>query len=195
MFVDRNNVIYTGEQLNNRITIWSENGTNPIRILAGNLNNPGGIFVSTNGDIYVDNGDSNHVVVKWKVNDTNSTVVMNVTGQCLGLFIDINDTLYCSIDAQHKVMKMSLDGVASTPTLIAGNGTSGSAANMLYNPNGIFVDKNFTLYVADYNNNRIQKFELEQVNAITVAGSGANGTISLDPDQQELYSMLMVIYL
>ncbi len=62
LFVDINDAVYATEQGTNRVEIWSENGTNPIRILSGNLTNPGAIFVSINGDIYVDNGGNGQVV-------------------------------------------------------------------------------------------------------------------------------------
>jgi hypothetical protein len=52
---------------------------------------------------------------------------------------------------------------------------------MLNYPQGIFVDINLDLYVADCRNNRIQLFQSEQLDAITVAGSGSlNTTISLN---------------
>jgi sugar lactone lactonase YvrE len=64
---------------------------------------------------------------------------------------------------------------------VAGTGVSGSASNLLNEPRGIFVDANFNLYVADCLNNRIQRFPSGQLNAVTIAGSGASGTtISLD---------------
>ena len=47
-------------------------------------------------------------------------------------------------------------------------------------PRGIFVATNFDLYVADACNDRIQLFKSEEVNAITVAGSGAPTTIQLN---------------
>jgi DNA-binding beta-propeller fold protein YncE len=51
---------------------------------------------------------------------------------------------------------------------------------MLNRPNGIFVDINFDLYVADYYNNRIQLFKSGELNAKTLARSGAPGTITLN---------------
>ena len=54
------------------------------------------------------------------------------------------------------------------------------SSDMLYYPNGIFVDSNFDLYVADGFNNRIQLFRQDEVNGITVAGNGSiNITITL----------------
>jgi hypothetical protein len=178
LFIDINDAVYATEQGTNSVGIWSENGTNPIRTLSGNLNNPGALFVSTNGDIFVDNG-RNGTVVKWTVNGTSRVVVMNVSGQCLGLFIDINNTLYCSLGSQNKVVKMSLNGGAQTQAIVVGTGSSGASANMLNGPNGIFVDVNFTLYVADWGNNRIQRFYLGQLNGTTVVGGTASVAISL----------------
>ena len=50
---------------------------------------------------------------------------------------------------------------------------------MLNSPYGIFVDIDLSLSVADFNNNRVQLFRPGQVNATTVAGNGAPGTVTL----------------
>lgn len=121
----------------------------------------------------------NGEVDKWTSNGTNSTVAMNVIDQCLGLFLDRNNSLYCSLGNENTVVKMALDGIANTTTIIAGNGTSGSDANVLYYPNGIFVDEIFTLYVADSWNDRIQQFNLGEMNATTVAGNGSSDPMLL----------------
>jgi hypothetical protein len=105
---------------------------------------------------------------------------MNVSSQCQGLFIDINNTLYCSVSGQNQVVKMSLNGGAQTPSTIAGTGSAGASADMLWDPTGIFVDSNFTLYVADFFNNRIQQFYLGQLNGTTVVGGTAPVAISLN---------------
>jgi sugar lactone lactonase YvrE len=68
----------------------------------------------------------------------------------------------------------------SPVVVVAGTGVSGSAANQLNSPNGIVVDLNFTLYVADYENNRVQRFWYGELNGTTVVGSGATGNIILN---------------
>lgn len=178
LFIDLNNDVYAAEQGTNRVEIWSKNGTIPIRTLSGSLNSPGAIFVSDEGDIYVDNGNDGQVV-KWTANETSSVVVMNVSAQCLGLFIDINNTLYCCINTYHIVVKMSLNVGEYTSEIVVGTGVAGSNPDELCYPNGIFVDTNFTLYVADWYNDRIQQFYLGETNGITVAGATAPGTIVL----------------
>ena len=77
------------------------------------------------------------------------------------------------------VIKASMVGGTNTPKTIAGTGTSGSSSSALNTPNGIFVNAGFDLYVADCYNNRIQLFRYGQLNATTVAGNGALGTIPL----------------
>jgi hypothetical protein len=143
------------------------------------LYHPYGLFVATQGDIYVDNGYNNHRVEKWTINSNTSTPAMYVSQQCYGLFVDINRTLYCSMTDHHQVVAKSLDSDSSTFSIVIGTGCPGSASNMLYNPRGIFVDINFDLYVADCRNNRIQLFQLGQTIGSTVAG-GVSGTITLN---------------
>jgi sugar lactone lactonase YvrE len=99
---------------------------------------------------------------------------------CTGIFVDVTNSLYCSITNLYQVIKIWLGDNSSTWTRIAGTGGCGSSASTLCNPYGIFVDVNFDLYVADQSNNRIQLFKLGQSNALTVAGNGAASTITLN---------------
>jgi hypothetical protein len=160
--------------------VWFNNSINPTRTISGNLSNPYALFVTTSGDIYVDNGNLNHRVDKWTLNTNSSVPEMYVGYTCYGLFVDVNDTLYCSLAALNQVVTKSLNGDSNITIIVAGNGTAGSTSNTLYYPEGIFVDINFDLYVADYKNNRIQLFHSGQLNATTVAGNKSlNPTITL----------------
>ena len=148
--------------------------------IGSGLTYPRGIFVTINNDIYVDNAGWNHLVEKWTVNGTSGTAVMRVSGSCISLFVDISGTLYCSLDSIPLVMKSTLTaGMNASITIAAGNGTAGSSPNLLSAPNGIFVDTNFSLYVADCYNNRVQRFAANQLDGTTVVGSSASGTIDL----------------
>jgi hypothetical protein len=164
---------------NNYVQVWLEGNTTPIRTLSTGLDSPYGIFVTITGDIYVDNGYTHHQVNLWTLNATNGVTTMYVSGRCWGVFLDIYENLYCSLYDSHQVIKRSFNNSANTTTILAGNGSAGSASNMLDNPRGIFVDTDLNLYVADYANNRIQFFRLGELNGTTVAGSSASGTITL----------------
>jgi sugar lactone lactonase YvrE len=181
IFVDTNNTVYVADATNNRVQVWFNESINPTKTISGNLSGPNAVFVTTNGDIYVDNGLYNGRVDKWTMDANASVPAMYVTSTCYGLFVDINDTLYCSTPDLHQVVKSSLNDNTTTSTLAAGTGSSGSTSNLLNQPYGIFVDDNFDLYVADYGNSRIQLFGLGQLNATTVVGSGSlSTTISLN---------------
>ncbi len=176
IFVNTNNTVYVANWRNSRIQIWANDSVNPTRTISGNLLAPYSIFVTITGDIYVDNGASGGGVDKWISNTNTSIPVMYVNSNCFGLFVDINDTLYCSMFHNHQVVKKWLNDNTTTVTPAAGTGTNGSSSNMLYHPFGIFVDINFDLYVADYGNNRIQLFRSGQLNGITIAGGGLSST-------------------
>jgi hypothetical protein len=161
--------------------VWFNNSINLTRTISGDLSSPYGVFVTTSGDIYVDDGQLNGRVDKWTLNTNSSVPVMYVGSACYGLFVDINDTLYCSLRTFNQVVTTSLNSVSNITRTVAGTGIAGSAANMLYYPEGIFVDISFDLYVADYQNNRIQLYQFGQLNATTIAGSGSpNPTITLN---------------
>ena len=106
--------------------------------------------------------------------------VTRFNGNCFGLFIDINNTLYCSLRYQNQVASTSLYNNTNISTIIAGTGTGGFSSAELQWPWGIFVDINFDLYVADSINNRIQLFRLGQQNGSTVAGQGIPNSLTLN---------------
>lgn len=181
IFSNKNGTIYVVNQQYGRIAIWLNNSIDPNIILYNGLSSPTSIFVIIHGDIYVDNSLSVNRIVK-SVSYTNMSIpVMNISTSCYGLFVDISNTLYCSIRDHHQVLTKWLNDNTSTVTTVAGNGSPGSSSNMLYSPYGIFVDTNFDLYVADSYNHRIQLFRLGELNGITVAVNGSlNTTIILN---------------
>ncbi|CAF1449730.1 unnamed protein product [Adineta steineri] len=180
IFIDTYNTLYAGSWGNSLVKVWSNGSSTATKTIQAGLYHPYSLFVAMNGDVYIDNGASNGQVDKWISNATIGTRVMNISAPCCGLFIDTNNTLYCSLSNLNKVLKVDLTSVSSTQVMIAGNGSNGSTSSLLNSPFGIYVDTDFTLYVADSNNHRIQRFEFEESNGTTVAGATALGTISLN---------------
>ena len=170
IFVDSNNSIYITKLNEYQIVIWqNENDFNSTKTItvSPSLDGPQSIFVTTNGDIYAENKWRDSRVDKWIAENETWISIMNATSTCYDLFIDIYESLYCSIYENHRVDKKWLN---DTEAIVAGTGDDGSSSYMLRNPHGIFVDINLDLYVADSGNNRIQLFRLNQRNGITVAG-------------------------
>ena len=178
IFVNTNNTIYIPDVANGIIQVWIEGYNQSMRTITANVGNPYMIFVTSNGDMYTSNGNFGQVS-RWLPNATSRIPAMLIGGNCWGLFIDNNNTLYCSLGDLHYVVSMALGDKRNTLKLVAGKSCRGSTPNALNGPGGIFVDVDFKLYVADYNNDRVQLFFPGQVNATTVAGTGAPGTITL----------------
>jgi hypothetical protein len=182
VFVNTNNTIYVANRDDKTILLWYEDSVNPTNIISGNFISPDSLFVASNGDIYIGDELPNGQVQKWVAKTNTFVTVMNVNSLCYGLFVDTNDTLYCSMIAHDQVVKRSLnDPELTSISVAAGTGSPGSAFNQLNQPRGIFVDVNFDLYVADCGNNRIQLFQAGESNGITVAGyKSRNPTMDLD---------------
>ena len=95
-----------------------------------------------------------------------------------GLYLDVSsNSLFMANSNAHNIVRWVLN--ASTWTLIAGaaNGQFGSTSTLLNSPADITFDSSGNLYVADYNNHRIQLFLSGYVNGTTIAGtSGQSGS-------------------
>ena len=135
--------------------------------------------MASNGDIYVDNG-SGGSVDRWEWNSTVRHVAMAVNSSCYGIFLDIKETLYCSIYDTHQVVKKSFMDPSNVTVIAAGNGIPGSALDQLILPAGLFVDQQLNMYVADWGNHRVLRFRRNSLIGTVVAGAGAPETIRLN---------------
>ena len=172
IFVSSKKSIYVPNRETGEIHIWENESTStPLKTISGNLSDPVAIFVTINDDIYVDNGKYYGRVDKWIAENSTWVSVMSVSSLCYSLFIDICNSLYCSMANQNKVEKKWPN---NTKEIVAGTGVNGFTPDMLDSPRGIFVDTNLDLYVADSNNNRIQLFRFGQRDAKTIAGNGSS---------------------
>jgi Bacterial Ig-like domain/Secretion system C-terminal sorting domain/NHL repeat len=76
-----------------------------------------------------------------------------------GVAVDASGTVYVAEWSGHRIRKITPEGLVST---LAGTGTAGFADGagtgaQFNNPYGVAVDGSGTVYVADYNNDRIRK--------------------------------------
>jgi Cadherin domain/FG-GAP-like repeat/NHL repeat/Calx-beta domain len=140
------------------------------------LNDPLGVFVTSNGTVYVGTSD-NPKVTKWAPGDTIGTVVaggngwgngLNQLGSIWGVFVAANNDVYVTDHNNHRVMKWASGATAGV--VVAGGNGEGDAANQLRWPTGVFVDSEESVYVADRNNNRVQKWAKGATTGTTVAG-------------------------
>ncbi|UJR19602.1 hypothetical protein I4U23_022736 [Adineta vaga] len=171
IFIDSNDTIYISHYFRKQILIWSKDTIDPQRRLYVALSVYTSLFVTLNGDIYFENGIEKGRIEKFKSNSASSEFLVKLSESCYDLFIDIRNDLYCSIYRENRVVKVFLGNNSNTTITIAGTDSAGSESYQLAEPWGIFVDINFNLYVADFQNHRIQLFRRGKSNGITVAGN------------------------
>jgi DNA-binding beta-propeller fold protein YncE len=210
IYIDRNKNLYVADAGNNRIqkfppgstsdsngiTIAGGNG-NVIYIAANTLLEPSGVFVDSNGYVYVTDAGANRIQ-KFPPGSTSSTNAVTVAGgsgyvpgsganelaEPGSLFVDDSGNVYVADCANERIQKFLSGSTSATNGItVAGGNGYGSAANQLGIPHGIFVDKSGNLYVADAGvgsiGSRIQKFppgSTGATNGVTVAGGNGEGS-------------------
>jgi sugar lactone lactonase YvrE len=181
---------------NKRVVKWPRrNGTNGETIIS----NVDGWGLSMANDEYIYVSDYiKHEVKRWKIGETNGTVVAGGNGagsrldQLNGpyhIFADQDHSVYVSDGNNHRVMKW-LKG-AKEGIVVAGSQGAGSGLTQLSSPYGVIVDQLGTVYVADYGNHRVMKWLKGATQGnVVVGGHGGgqanqfNGPVSLSFDQQ-----------
>ncbi|MEV7194605.1 RICIN domain-containing protein [Streptomyces sp. NPDC093510] len=95
-----------------------------------------------------------------------------------GVAVDSSGVLYVAESSNHRVRKITADGVIST---VVGNGSKGAGGDggpaveaQLNGPLGVAVDAEGSLYIVDFGNNRVRKVAADGTIS-TVAGTGAPG--------------------
>ncbi|CAF1066016.1 unnamed protein product [Adineta steineri] len=142
------------------------------------------IFDSSNALYISDLG--NHRIQKWIIG---SSVGVTVAGQAdgtsgpssttlnqpIGLAIDSSNNMYIVDKANHRVMYW--ENGASSGSMIAGTGFSGSTNYQFDNPNIIQRDSSSgTLYISDVENHRIMQYLNGSSSGTVVAGGNSYGT-------------------
>ena len=102
------------------VEFWTEGNSSRRGTFANSLNQSQGLVVSSEGEIYVDNGAHHGRVERWTWNASTATNVMNISASCFSLFLGPNDTLYCSLATLHQVVSRSLRTTGTTQRLWLG---------------------------------------------------------------------------
>jgi sugar lactone lactonase YvrE len=156
------------------------------------LNNPEGVAVDVHGNVYIADSD-NHLIRKVTPDGTITTVAgtgkagfsgddglatQAWLGSPSGVAVDANSNIYIADSSNHRIRKVSADGIITT---VAGNGNAGFSGDgdeailaELNRPSDIAFDSQGNLYIADTINQRIRKVTLDGT-ITTLAGTGSRG--------------------
>lgn len=169
------------------------------------FNNPCGMVVDMDGNLYVSDY-SNHTI--RKVTPGGIVTTYAGTGQAgadnghrlsatfnhpYGLAIDGDGNLYVGDVGNHRIRKISSDGMVTT---LAGmrkgfSDRQGDLA-MFDHPYGVAVDKQKNVYVADSYNNRIRRIAPDG-STTTVAGNGNDGFVDGEGTSAEFYVPIGIV--
>ncbi|CAF4677745.1 unnamed protein product [Rotaria socialis] len=132
------------------------------------LNYPRYLVVDRQQTVYVSD-NYNHRVMKWNKDAKEGIVVAGGQGQGNaltqlyypeGIFVDTLGTFYVADSLNHRVMRWTQGDKKQGTVIVGGNG-SGTGPNQFNGPRGLSFDRHGNLYVADMDNNRVQRFSIE----------------------------------
>ncbi|CAF4163469.1 unnamed protein product, partial [Adineta steineri] len=167
LFIDINNMLYcllntynqvVSKSLDTRLNVWS--------VVAGNgtagstsftLNNPWGIFVDINLNLYVADSYNNRIQ-KFASGQLNGTTI--ATGDITlnhptSVIFDADGYMYITDNANHRLIG---SGPYGFWCIAACSGSAGSSSNQLNFPHTMSFDSYGNIFVTDQHNNRVQKF-------------------------------------
>ncbi len=178
--------LFVSEYKNARVTHLPANsltgsmivGTGIVGNSSSQLNGPSHLYVDAASNIYVSD-TLNKRAMFWA---NGSSAGVSITGttainsRIIGIAVDSQKNIYISEVDNHRITKWAPN--ATSGTVIAGTGIQGNDSQHLAYPFGLYLDELHSyLYVADYYNNRIQRFTLGgSINATTMAGGNGPGS-------------------
>jgi gliding motility-associated-like protein len=149
------------------------------------LYNPHSVWLDGTGNIYIADPVSNRIQ-KWlpgafsgvtAAGGNGQGPASNQLGNPQGIFIDDNGNLYVADFYNNRIQKFPPGSDINTNAVtVAGGNGSGFAANQFSDPSAVYVDAAGNIYVADFFNNRIQKWAPGAVSGITIAGGNGAGS-------------------
>ncbi|CAF3941535.1 unnamed protein product [Rotaria sp. Silwood1] len=132
------------------------------------LNYPTYIFVDAGQSVYVSDCFNNRVV-KWEKYAKKGIIVAGGHGNSkdanqlyrpAGLIVDQSGTIYVADHWNHRIMRWR-EGETHGEIIAGDRYLGGNCSNQLNGPEGIAFDQHGNLYVADSNNHRIQRFNIQ----------------------------------
>jgi sugar lactone lactonase YvrE len=128
--------------------------------MAVGLNQPRGIALDNQGDLYIADTGNNRVI---EINSSSQASVVNIGLYRLlhpsGVALDANGDLYIADSGNNRVLEVAATGGQAYVV--------DTTSYQLSTPSSVSLDKNHTLYIADTGNNRI----------VTVPASGSPSTL------------------
>ncbi len=195
--LDSSGNVYVADTVNDKIRKIDSSGN--VTTLAGSssgfadgsgtnaqFNKPTGIAIDSSGNVYV--ADTvNHKIRKIDSSGNVTTFAGSSSGFAdgsgtnaqfnnpKGISIDSSGNVYVADTLNHKIRKIDSSGHVTTVAGSSSGFADGNVTTAQFNlPQGVDVDNNGNIYVADSSNHKIRKID-NFGNVTTLAGSGTDG--------------------
>ncbi|CAF1313026.1 unnamed protein product [Rotaria sordida] len=164
LYVDDDETIYVADYENHRIMKWRSGATSGQVVAGGNgkgngdnqLSNPYDVIVDKERDYLIICDSSNKRVVRWpRLDGTRGETIISNIG-CWGLTMDEYGSLYVVDDDNNAVRRYKIGDAEGT--VVAGGNGRGNRLNQFNGPRYVFVDRHYSVYVSERDNNRAMKW-------------------------------------
>jgi len=172
----QSNILFVSDYGNHRIMKYFYNTSSGILVGGNNTcglsktqlcQSHGLFFEQSSNSLLIANYGANNIV-RWVLNDTQWSIVVGDSNGIGGslpsllrnptdVMLDPMNNIYVADRSNHRVQFFPV-GQSNATTIAGKTGMPDSSATLLRNPNSITFDNQLNLYVADWQNHRIQKF-------------------------------------
>ncbi|CAM2729971.1 unnamed protein product [Rotaria socialis] len=203
--VDDDETIVITDYHNQRVMQWKKDATVGQVVAGGNgigerldqLNGPTDVLIDKRTNSLIISDRENRRVVRWsrQIGTTQGEILLENI-RCHGLAMDEHRYLYVADRNKHEVRRYKTEEGDKTGTLVAGGNGKGDSLKQLDWPTHLFVDRQQTVYISDYNNHRVMKWNRNATEGIIVAGClrGENGPTKLSSPRGLFVDTLGSIY-
>jgi hypothetical protein len=136
------------------------------------LNWPTDMLIDSEANSVIICDSGNGRVVQYSHEQSTNTggriqiIIENIA--CFGLAIDHQGYLYLSDENKHEVKRFGRED--TTDRIVAGGHGQGSRLKQLNTPHYIFINREQSIYVSDYANQRVMKWMKDAIEDVVVAG-------------------------
>lgn len=172
-----NNALFIADFSNSRVQKFDLSGNFLASYTLNSIAGPTDLAVGKNGVIYVTDWTNNNV----QTMDVNGNYIntLGSSGSGLGQFsepagiaTDSSGRIYVSENSNNRIQRCDPTNMPSSCVTVGGT-AAGSGNFQFSHPYGIHVDASWYVFVADYGNNRIQKFGPTLYYQATIGSSGS----------------------
>ena len=168
--------LYISDSGNHRVMRYLSGTSSGVLVAGGNgggtgstqLYNPRGLYFDSSTNSLLIANNYAHNIVRWVIGASTWTLVAGSSTGILGststllsyptdVVLDSLRNIYVSDEGNHRI-QLFLAGQSNGTTILGVTGTFGSTAQLFDTPSSLAIDRQFNIYVTDYNNYRVQKF-------------------------------------